>query len=177
MTIGAPVIFKQKRPGYLGELFEMYKLRTMTNVRDADGSLLPDEMRITRIGMLVRSYSLDELPEIINVLKGDMSFVGPRPLMTKYLQRYTPEQARRHKAMPGITGWAQINGRNSLTWEEKFALDVWYVDHQSVLLDLRILVVTLWKVIRRQGISEKGYVAASEFMGTQQENSRDPGKP
>jgi lipopolysaccharide/colanic/teichoic acid biosynthesis glycosyltransferase len=138
----------------------------MREERDIDGRLLPDELRITRIGNIIRAWSLDELPELFNVLRGEMSFVGPRPLMNQYLERYTPEQARRHEAMPGITGWAQIHGRNSLTWEEKFLLDVWYVDHQSFMLDLRILAVTAWKVLRREGISQEGYVAASEFMGS-----------
>jgi lipopolysaccharide/colanic/teichoic acid biosynthesis glycosyltransferase len=138
----------------------------MREGRDIDGHLLPDELRITRMGRIIRAWSLDELPELFNVLKGEMSFVGPRPLMNQYLERYTPEQARRHEAMPGITGWAQIHGRNSLTWDEKFLLDVWYVDHQSFMLDLRILAVTAWKVLRREGISQEGYVAASEFMGS-----------
>jgi lipopolysaccharide/colanic/teichoic acid biosynthesis glycosyltransferase len=138
----------------------------MREERDIDGRLLPDELRITRIGNIIRAWSLDELPELFNVLRGEMSFVGPRPLMNQYLERYTPEQARRHEAMPGITGWAQIHGRNSLTWEEKFLLDVWYVDHQSFMLDLRILAVTAWKVLRREGISQEGYIAASEFMGS-----------
>jgi lipopolysaccharide/colanic/teichoic acid biosynthesis glycosyltransferase len=138
----------------------------MREERDIDGRLLPDELRITRMGRIIRAWSLDELPELFNVLKGEMSFVGPRPLMNQYLERYTPEQARRHEAMPGITGWAQIHGRNSLTWDEKFLLDVWYVDHQGFMLDLRILAVTAWKVLRREGISQEGYVAASEFMGS-----------
>jgi len=138
----------------------------MREERDIDGRLLPDELRITRIGNIIRAWSLDELPELFNVLRGEMSFVGPRPLMNQYLERYTPEQARRHEAMPGITGWAQIHGRNSLTWDEKFLLDVWYVDHQGFMLDLRILAVTAWKVLRREGISQEGYVAASEFMGS-----------
>jgi lipopolysaccharide/colanic/teichoic acid biosynthesis glycosyltransferase len=138
----------------------------MREGRDIDGHLLPDELRITRMGRIIRAWSLDELPELFNVLKGEMSFVGPRPLMNQYLERYTPEQARRHEAMPGITGWAQIHGRNSLTWDEKFLLDVWYVDHQSFMLDLRILAVTAWKVLRREGISQEGYIAASEFMGS-----------
>ena len=166
LSIGSPVFFRQMRPGFLGKPFGIYKFRSMREGRDIDGHLLPDELRITRMGRIIRAWSLDELPELFNVLKGEMSFVGPRPLMNQYLERYTPEQARRHEAMPGITGWAQIHGRNSLTWDEKFLLDVWYVDHQSFMLDLRILAVTAWKVLRREGISQEGYVAASEFMGS-----------
>jgi sugar transferase EpsL len=143
----------------------------MTDERDANGNLLPDEQRITKVGGILRSFSLDELPEIFNVLKGDMSLIGPRPLRVRYLKRYTPEQARRHEVMPGITGWAQINGRNNISWEEKFELDVWYVDHQSFMLDLRILVITIWKVLSREGISEEGYIAASEFMGSNRKDS------
>jgi lipopolysaccharide/colanic/teichoic acid biosynthesis glycosyltransferase len=165
-SIGSPVLFRQMRPGFLGRPFAIYKFRTMSEKRDIDGHLLPDELRITDIGNIIRAWSLDELPELFNVLRGEMSFVGPRPLMNQYLERYTPEQARRHEAMPGITGWAQIHGRNSLTWDEKFLLDVWYVDHQGFMLDLRILAVTAWKVLRREGISQEGYVAASEFMGS-----------
>jgi len=139
----------------------------MTNERDSSGQLLPDENRITRVGQFLRSYSLDELPEIFNVLIGYMSIVGPRPLMMQYLERYSPEQARRHDVPPGITGWAQINGRNDLTWEEKFKLDVWYVDHQSFKLDIYIIAKTSWKVIRREGINREGYATAPEFIGSQ----------
>jgi sugar transferase EpsL len=171
IMIGSPVMLRQRRPGFMGKIFTICKFRTMTEQRDANGNLLPDEQRITKIGGILRSFSLDELPEIFNVLKGDMSLIGPRPLRVRYLKRYTPEQARRHEVMPGITGWAQINGRNNLSWEEKFELDVWYVDHQSFLLDLRILFITVWKVLRREGISEEGYVAASEFMGSHQKDS------
>jgi sugar transferase EpsL len=165
VTIGRPVVFRQMRPGLMGKPFTINKFRTMTEQRDANGCLLPDEQRITKVGQILRSSSLDELPEIFNVLRGDMSFVGPRPLMMEYIERYTLNQARRHDVMPGITGWAQINGRNSLTWEEKFDLDIWYVEHQSFMLDLRILAATVWKVLRREGISEQGYATASEFMG------------
>ncbi len=167
VTIGAPVIFRHTRPGRHGALFTMYKFRTMTNDRDASGEFLPDDMRITNVGRVVRGMSLDELPEIFNVIKGDMSLVGPRPLLVEYLPRYSPEQARRHEVRPGITGWAQINGRNAITWEEKFVFDVWYVDRVSFTLDIRILAMTLWKVVRREGISEEGFVSASFFMGSE----------
>jgi len=168
--LGTPVLFRQQRPGLHGKPFTIYKFRTMTNVtdeRDAQGNLLPAESRLTPFGRFLRSTSLDELPELINVLKGDMSLVGPRPLMMIYLDRYTPAQARRHEVMPGIGGWAQVNGRNDISWEEKLALDVWYVDHQSLRLDLKIIALTAWKVLKREGISEQGHdVTASEFMGT-----------
>jgi len=146
----------------------MYKFRTMTEERDAEGRLLPDEKRLTPFGAWLRSWSLDELPELFNVLKGDMSLVGPRPLLMEYLDRYTPEQFRRHEVKPGITGWAQINGRNALTWEEKFKLDVWYVDNWNVLLDLKILFMTLVKVLRREGISAEGHATMPEFKGSKQ---------
>lgn len=165
---GQPVLFRQKRPGYRGSPFKIYKFRTMTEVRDASGDLLPDTERITRLGRFLRATSLDELPELINVLRGEMSLVGPRPLLMQYLERYTSEQARRHEVLPGITGWAQINGRNVLTWEDKFALDVWYVDHWSFGLDIKILFLTLWKVFKREGISQEGHVSAPEFMGSQE---------
>jgi sugar transferase EpsL len=165
-SIGAPVFFRQIRPGFMGKPFTIYKYRTMTNEKDSSGVLLPDEDRITRVGQVLRSFSLDELPEIFNVIKGDMSFVGPRPLLTQYLRRYSPEQARRHNVLPGITGWAQINGRNDITWEEKFKLDVWYVEHQSFKLDIYIIVKTFWKVLRREGISHEGYATAPEFIGS-----------
>ena len=166
LSIGVSIIFRQERPGFMGRPFTIYKYRTMTHVRDSSGRLLPDKDRITRVGQFLRSFSLDELPEIFNVLKGDMSLVGPRPLMMQYLERYTPEQARRHEVPPGITGWAQINGRNDLAWEEKFNLDVWYVDHQSFKLDIYIIAKTFWKVFRREGISHDGYATAPEFMGS-----------
>ncbi len=163
---GRPVLFRQKRPGYHGELFVIRKFRTMLNTRDEKGELLPDEQRLTAFGSFLRSTSLDELPELFNVLAGEMSLVGPRPLLAKYLDRYTPEQARRHEVLPGITGWAQINGRNILSWEDKFRYDVWYVDHWSLLLDVRILIITIWKVIRRDGIAQPGHVTSQEFTGT-----------
>jgi lipopolysaccharide/colanic/teichoic acid biosynthesis glycosyltransferase len=143
----------------------LLKFRTMTEARDPAGNLLPDEQRLTRLGCFLRRTSLDELPELINVLKGEMSLVGPRPLLTQYLDRYTPEQARRHEVKPGITGWAQISGRNALTWEEKFKLDVWYVDHRSFWLDAKILLLTLWKVLRREGINQPGHATMEEFRG------------
>lgn len=163
---GSPVIFQHKRPGYRGEPFTLYKFRTMSNARDPRGNLLPDEARLTPLGKFLRATSLDELPELLNVLKGEMSLIGPRPLLMQYLDRYTPEQARRHDTLPGITGWAQINGRNNLSWEAKFELDVWYVDHWSVGLDIKILALTFWKVLKREGISEPGNATAREFMGT-----------
>lgn len=167
LRIGRPVLFAQLRPGLNGTAFKIYKFRTMTNERDAEGNLLPDAQRLTSFGRFLRSTSLDELPELINVVKGEMSLVGPRPLLMAYLDRYTPEQARRHEVRPGITGWAQINGRNAITWEEKFALDVWYVDHCSLWLDIKILVLTVWKVLRREGINQQGEATMSEFLGTQ----------
>lgn len=164
---GRPILFRQVRPGYHGKPFTVYKFRTMNDARDPQGNLLPDEIRLTRLGRFLRSTSLDELTELINVLRGEMSLVGPRPLLTQYLERYTPEQARRHNVLPGITGWAQVNGRNVLTWEDKFRLDVWYVDHWSIWLDIRILLLTLWKVIKREGISQPGHATAEEFMGNE----------
>ncbi len=166
IKMGSPVIFEQRRPGYQGKPFSIYKFRTMTDRRDAQGRLLPDEDRLTRLGRFLRASSLDELTELFNVLRGEMSWVGPRPLLMQYLDRYTPEQARRHAVLPGITGWAQINGRNALTWEDKFRLDVWYVDHWSFWLDLKILALTFWKVLRREGISQPGHATSEEFMGS-----------
>jgi lipopolysaccharide/colanic/teichoic acid biosynthesis glycosyltransferase len=171
ISIGSPIFFRQTRPGLHGKPFTIYKFRTMSDQLDATGKLLADEKRMTRIGASLRRLSLDEFPEIFNVVKGEMSFVGPRPLMIQYLSRYSPEQARRHEVLPGITGWAQINGRNAITWEEKFSLDVWYVNHVSFKLDIYILAMTVWKVMRREGISETGHVSASEFMGTRIEDS------
>jgi lipopolysaccharide/colanic/teichoic acid biosynthesis glycosyltransferase len=159
------VLFRQVRPGLHGRPFTVYKFCSMSDARDEHGVLLPDEQRLTRIGSLVRSASLDELPQLWNVLKGDMSLVGPRPLLMEYLGRYTPEQARRHDVKPGITGWAQVNGRNALSWKEKFVLDAWYVDHRNLALDLRILWLTLPRVIGRSGISTSGYATMREFMG------------
>lgn len=167
MRLGKPVLFRQLRPGYCAELFPVYKFRTMTDARDPQGNLLPDKERLTSLGAFLRSASLDELPELFSVLLGRMSLVGPRPLFKHYLERYSKEQARRHEVLPGITGWAQINGRNALTWEEKFKLDLWYVDHWSLGLDLKILLLTIWKVLKREGISQPGHATAEEFMGNQ----------
>ncbi|MCS6923723.1 MAG: sugar transferase [Fimbriimonadales bacterium] len=164
--LGRPILFRQLRPGLHGKPFVMYKFRTMTDARDAQGNLLPDSERLTPFGKWLRSTSLDELPELFNVLKGDMSLVGPRPLLMEYLDRYTPEQARRHEVKPGITGWAQIHGRNALSWDEKFQLDVWYVDNWSLWLDLKILWRTLWIVLRREGISAEGHATMPEFRGS-----------
>jgi lipopolysaccharide/colanic/teichoic acid biosynthesis glycosyltransferase len=163
ISMGRPVLFRQVRPGKAGNPFEVYKFRTMLDKRDGSGNPLPDEARLTWIGRFLRSTSLDELPELFNVLKGDMSLVGPRPLLMQYLERYTPEQARRHEVKPGLTGWAQVNGRNAITWEEKFRLDVWYVDNRSLWLDMKIIAMTVLKVIRREGISEEGRQTMSEF--------------
>lgn len=164
--MGGPVLFRQERPGLKGRPFRIYKFRTMTDARDPEGKLLPDDQRLTAVGRFVRSTSLDELPQLLNVLKGDMSLVGPRPLLMQYLERYSPEQARRHDVKPGITGWAQINGRNALSWDEKFQLDTWYVDNWSLLLDARILLGTVLKVVKRDGISSKGSQTMPEFMGS-----------
>jgi len=166
IRLGSPALFRQQRPGLHGKPFTIFKFRTMTDARDAQGKLRPDAERLTPLGRFLRSTSLDELPELLNVLKGDMSLVGPRPLMMQYLARYTPEQMRRHEVRPGITGWAQVNGRNAITWELKFALDVWYVDHCSLGLDLKILALTLWKILKREGISQPGQATMEEFMGS-----------
>lgn len=168
LTLGSPVLYRQQRPGLHGRLFTILKFRTMTSARDRAGNLVSDARRLTRLGRFLRRTSLDELPELINVLRGEMSLVGPRPLLTQYLERYTPEQARRHEVSPGITGWAQVNGRNALTWEEKFRLDIWYVDHHSLGLDLKIMLLTAWKVVRREGISHPGLATMEEFMGDAQ---------
>jgi lipopolysaccharide/colanic/teichoic acid biosynthesis glycosyltransferase len=165
VKMGRPVFFRQKRPGMNGEIFEMIKFRTMTSARDADGNLLPDAQRLTPLGQFLRRSSLDEFPEFINVLKGEMSVVGPRPLLVQYLPRYSAEQARRHEVRPGITGWAQVNGRNAISWDDKFRLDVWYVDNRSLLLDLRIIVLTVKKVFFREGISAAGDATMPEFLG------------
>jgi len=164
--LGAPVFFSQVRSGMYCRPFKMFKFRTMSDERGPDGNLLPDSVRLTSFGSFLRATSLDELPELWNVLRGDMSFVGPRPLLLQYLPLYSSEQARRHNVRPGITGWAQVNGRNAISWEEKFRLDVWYVNHQSLLLDLRILLITIWKVIRREGISAAGEATMAPFAGT-----------
>lgn len=165
LKLGAPVLFCQKRPGLHGHPFLMYKFRSMLDVRDDNGALLPDEVRLTPFGRFLRSSSLDELPELINVLKGEMSLVGPRPLLMQYLPLYSTKQARRHEVKPGITGWAQVNGRNAISWEDKFTLDVWYVDHQSFLLDLKILWLTLKKVFMREGINQDGQATMEGFKG------------
>jgi len=164
--LGPPIFFKQKRPGLKGKPFCLLKFRTMTDARGAGGVLLPDAERLTRFGRFLRATSLDELPELFNVLKGDMSLVGPRPLLMQYLERYTPEQARRHEVRPGITGWAQVNGRNAITWEEKFKLDVWYVDNWSLWLDIKIIAMTIWKILKREGISQPGQATMEEFKGS-----------
>lgn len=166
MKLGSPVLFIQGRPGKNGIPFRIYKFRTMTEERDADGILLPNDKRLTALGRFLRSTSLDELPELWNVLVGDMSLVGPRPLRMEYLERYSPEQARRHEVRPGITGWAQVNGRNAISWEEKFAFDVWYVDNRSFWLDLKILWLTAIKVVDREGIDHKGGATMHPFTGT-----------
>jgi lipopolysaccharide/colanic/teichoic acid biosynthesis glycosyltransferase len=163
---GSPIIFSQLRPGYRGVPFKIYKFRSMRDAYDEQGHLLPDEQRLTRLGSFLRSTSLDELPELVNVIRGEMSLVGPRPLLMQYLERYSHEQMRRHNVLPGITGWAQVNGRNALTWEDKFRLDVWYVDHWSLSLDIKILLLNFWKVIQREGISQPGHATAAEFMGS-----------
>jgi lipopolysaccharide/colanic/teichoic acid biosynthesis glycosyltransferase len=165
--LGGPVLFRQLRGGYRGRTFHVMKFRTMTDARDEQGRLLPDAVRLTPLGRFLRSSSLDELPQLLNVLRGDMSLVGPRPLDARYLTRYSPEQARRHEVRPGITGWAQINGRNELTWPQRFKYDVWYVDNWSLGLDLKILFLTALRVLRRQGISSKGEATAPEFLGEQ----------
>lgn len=166
--LGSPVIFKQRRPGLNGKIFTMYKFRSMTDARDKSGKLLSDAERLLKFGKILRATSLDEIPEIINVLKGDMSLVGPRPLLVEYLSRYSKEQARRHEVRPGITGWAQVNGRNAISWEEKFKYDVEYVDSCSFLLDIRIIFLTIKKVFVKEGISQEGNVTMEEFKGEKQ---------
>lgn len=166
VKLGRPVIFTQIRPGVHGKPFQMFKFRTMTNDCDFNGDFLPDNQRLTEFGKWLRSTSLDELPELLNVLKGDMSLVGPRPLLMEYLPLYSPEQARRHESPPGITGWAQVNGRNAISWEHKFKLDVWYVDHQNIYLDLKILFLTIKKVFKRDDIHSEGAATMSKFTGS-----------
>lgn len=166
VALGSPVLFRQTRPGLEGRPFTILKFRTMSNARDADGRPLSDHERLGRVGRLLRSASLDELPELLNVLRGDMSLVGPRPLLMQYLALYTPEQARRHEVRPGVTGWAQVNGRNAVSWEERFRMDVWYVDHCSWALDLRILLRTVSAVFRRRGISQEGHATMAPFGGS-----------
>ena len=171
MKLGRPALFRQKRCGLNGAEFTLCKFRTMTDARDENGELLPDEDRLPPFGNLLRSTSLDELPSLLNVLKGEMSIAGPRPLSASYLDRYSPEQARRHEVKPGLTGWLQVNGRNLTDWEEKFRLDVWYVDHMSFWLDLRIMFLTPWKVIRREGVSAEGHATMPEFIGNKNETA------
>jgi len=166
LSIGSPIIFKQKRPGLAGKVFEIYKFRTMKNSTDKFGNLLPNDQRITRLGKILRKLSLDELPQLFNVLKGDISLVGPRPLLVEYLDLYTKEQARRHDVRPGITGWAQINGRNNISWEERFKLDVWYADNQSFLLDIKILFLTVLKVFTRSDINPDDKEFVEKFKGS-----------
>ena len=168
--LGSPIFFIQSRPGLNKKIFNIYKFRTMTRERDIDGALLPDEVRLTKFGKLLRSTSLDELPSLWNVLKGEMSLVGPRPLLVEYLPLYSSKQARRHEVKPGITGWAQVNGRNAISWDEKFDLDVWYVDNQSTLLDIKILYMTIIKVITRSGISQDRQATMEKFKGNNEKN-------
>lgn len=167
VSMGRPVFFTQKRPGRHGIPFVVYKFRTMSNERDASGALLPDEARLGRVGRAIRAASLDELPQLWNVLRGELSLVGPRPLLMQYLAKYSPEQMRRHDVLPGITGWAQVHGRNATTWGERFAHDLWYVEHWSLGLDVRILARTLLHVVRREGISNQGHATMPEFMGNE----------
>lgn len=163
--LGPPVFFVQRRPGLCGRPFDLVKFRTMTAARDPLGGLLPDSQRLGRLGRFLRQFSLDELPELWNVARGEMSLVGPRPLLMQYLDRYTPEQARRHEVKPGLTGWAQVNGRNTLPWEERFKMDLWYIENRSFALDIKILALTVLKTLRHEGISEPGEATAREFMG------------
>lgn len=173
ITLGTPILFRQKRPGYKSKIFEIFKFRTMRSGLDQDGNPLPDEQRITSLGKALRSISLDELPEVINILRGEMSWVGPRPLLVEYLDRYNTEQIRRHDVLPGLTGWAQIHGRNVLTWEDKFTLDVWYVDNWSLWLDIKIFFMTIWKVITREGINQAGHISAEVFMGNKEKSGTE----
>lgn len=167
--LGSPVIFSQQRPGRNGRIFEMYKFRSMTDARNAEGELLPDEYRLTEFGKKLRATSMDELPELWNIFKGDMSIVGPRPLLVRYLPRYNERQKHRHDVRPGLTGWAQVNGRNAISWEQKFAYDVEYVEKESFLLDMKIILMTVGKVLHRSGINQDGNATMEEFMGTKEE--------
>ena len=175
--LGSPVLFRQTRPGKNAVPFQVIKFRSMRDATDANGNPLPDEQRMTRFGRLLRSSSMDELPELINVIRGEMSLVGPRPLMMSYLDRYTAEESRRHDVLPGITGWAQVNGRNAIGWEDRFQLDVWYVDHQSFCLDLKILAMTFWKVFSREGVTAEGHVTMPEFRRPQVEPDAADAQP
>ena len=165
ICIGSPVFFKQIRPGLYGKLFLLYKFRSMTNKQDTKGLLLPDNIRVTRFGAIIRRFSIDELPQLWNILRGDMSFVGPRPLLEEYLPLYSQKQSLRHNVLPGITGWAQINGRNTISWEKKFELDVWYVEHHTFWIDIKIILLTLLKVIKPEGIHQNGFVNSLKFKG------------
>jgi sugar transferase EpsL len=167
LFLGNPILFRQQRPGYLGRPFSILKFRTMTSARDSKGNLLPDSRRLTRLGRFLRNLSLDELPELFNILWGDMSWIGPRPLLMEYLELYSPEQMRRHQVYPGLTGWAQVNGRNALTWQDKFRMDTWYVDHWTFWLDMKILLLTLWKVLTREGITQPGQATTEYFSGNE----------
>lgn len=167
VSMGRPILFRQERPGKDGKIFTIYKFRTMSDERDAKGELLPDEVRLKGVGRVIRAASLDELPQLFNVLKGDMSFVGPRPLLTEYLPLYDARQRRRHEVLPGITGWAQVNGRNAISWQQKFEYDVWYVEHQSFALDMKILWLTFLKVLKREGISQEGKATMEKFKGNE----------
>lgn len=170
IELGSPILFEQERPGWRGHRFKMYKFRTMTDDLDENGNLRSDADRLTLFGKFLRNYSLDELPELVNVLRGEMSLVGPRPLLMHYLERYSPEEARRHEVKPGITGWAQVNGRNAISWSEKFKLDVWYVDNWNLALDLKILYLTIVKVLKKEGITQANHATAEEFMGSSTNN-------
>ena len=169
VKMGRPVFFVQTRPGLDGKPFNMIKFRSMTDAKDENGNLLPDAERLPRFGQILRSTSLDELPELINVLKGEMSLVGPRPLLMEYLDKYSPRQAKRHDVRPGVTGWAQINGRNAISWEEKFELDVWYVENRTIWLDIKILWLTVWQVVKRNDVSQDGHVTMTKFTGSDNE--------
>lgn len=168
IRMGSPILFSQKRPGLNGKPFHIKKFRTMTDEKDSNGNLLPDEERLTTAGKIIRKLSLDELPQLFNVLKGEMSFVGPRPLLMEYLPLYNEKQARRHNVRPGITGWAQVNGRNAIEWEDKFKLDVWYVDNQSILLDLKIIWLTIFKVFKSEGVNKEGQATTEKFIGNKE---------
>jgi sugar transferase EpsL len=176
LFLGTPVLFRQTRSGLGGRSFTIFKFRTMSDVRDADGKLLPDSDRFLQFGKILRSTSLDELPELINIIRGEMSFVGPRPLLSKYVALYSPTQARRHSVLPGVTGWAQVHGRNALRWDERLSLDVWYVDNRNVWLDLRIIAITVWKVLTREGISQAGHLTMPEFPGNRDETEYRGGR-
>lgn len=170
MKMGGPVIFRQMRPGFQGVPFPLYKFRTMTDAVDENGALLPDSERLTPVGVMIRKYSLDELPQLINVIRGDLSLVGPRPLLMQYLPLYSKRQMKRHEVRPGITGWAQVNGRNTIEWEEKFEMDVWYVENQSFWLDLKILGMTVQRVLKSEGINQKGESTARAFTGSKSDS-------